>query len=129
MASYVAQSMPHLLPGQQNIRNNTGRDRREHIIAVHTDPLIPARRRLQSVLMPVVHDVIMIAILCRKPFALVPVVMWNGTARAATGCLMHRSTTAAMRRCVPRIAPSVRRLTATVIIIVLLRESGARSAK
>jgi hypothetical protein len=71
------------MSGQQNIRDNTGGNRGKDIIAVHADPLVTTRGRLQAVLMPVVHDIIAIAILGRQPLTLMPVTVWNGAPSAA----------------------------------------------
>ena len=95
---------------QQDICNDAGRDGGEYIVPVHADPLIAARRRLQAVLVPVVDDVITVAVLRRKPLTLVPIVVRNRTARASHRRFVRRgSVTVAMLAAMTRILPLVLR--------------------
>jgi hypothetical protein len=115
-----------LVPVKQDVGDDTGRDGGEYIVPVHADPLIPARWRLQAVFVPVVDNVIAIPVLCRKPLALVPIVMGNGTARAPQRRLVRgRGTTMpVLLGLVPWIGSVLRRLAAAVIVLVLLRKNG-----
>lgn len=107
------------MPGKQNICDDTCRDGSEYVVPVHAYPLIPARRRLQSMPVPVVDDVITIAVLRRKPLALVPIVMRNGAAWPPPRCVVQsRPVTISMRRPVTRVWPVVRRLVSAVVVMV-----------
>jgi hypothetical protein len=79
---------------------------------------------------PVVDDVIMIAVLRRKPLALVPVVMRNGTTgTSARRVVRSRPVTLSMWSPVTRVWLVVRRRAIAVVIVMRLRESGHRRAK
>lgn len=67
--------------GKQDVGNDARRDGGEYVVPVDSYPLIPARRRLQTELAPVVDNVMTITVRRRKPLTLVPIVVRNGTAR------------------------------------------------
>ncbi|RKF31513.1 hypothetical protein BCY88_12165 [Paraburkholderia fungorum] len=113
---------------QQDVCNDTRGDGGEHIVPVHADPLIAARRRLQAVLVPVVDNVIAIAVLGRKPLTLVPIAVRNGTARASQRRFVRRRPVAtSILASVPRILSFVLRRAAVIVVVLLSEDGGGRA--
>src|SRR3954470_15362525 len=63
---------------QQQLRNDAGRNRRQHVVVADLHPLVAARGRAQVVAAPVVHHVLVAAVGGRQAAAAMPL----GAARA-----------------------------------------------
>jgi hypothetical protein len=117
-----------LLP-QQQLRNNAGGDGNQHIIAAGLHPVITARRRVQTMLAPVVDDILAAAVLGRQTIAAMVIMIGTGATLRATvisSVIVASTITLAITSVVALITAlittAIRRATAVVAILLRMND-------
>ena len=75
---------------QNHLRDHTGGNRDQHVVAAILHPLLTTSGLLQAVVLPVVHHILVAAILLRHFAALMPLLLGTSTARVILRSLGRR---------------------------------------